>query len=84
MCNNKLAEVKSLQQAYYFKEVCHTMRAVYVPLDEASLRRLVELAEREKRRPQDQAAWLLEQALQGLDVVGDPPLSKREALRCSA
>lgn len=36
---------------------------LYVPIDPEFRDRLAELAKRERRRPQDQAAWLLQQAL---------------------
>lgn len=39
------------------------MQLLYVPLRRDALERLVELAQAEHRRPQDQAAWLLERAL---------------------
>ncbi len=48
------------------------MRLLYVPLSDDALKRLRETAEEARRRPQDQAAVLLERALglreqQGLD-----------------
>jgi hypothetical protein len=39
------------------------MRAIYVPIADHSLDRLTELAREERRRPKDQAALLLEQAI---------------------
>jgi hypothetical protein len=36
---------------------------VYVPLERELRERLAEVARRERRRPQDHAAWLLEEAL---------------------
>jgi len=41
------------------------MRLLYVPLSERSIDQLQQLAARERRRPQDQAAFLLDQALDG-------------------
>ncbi len=38
-------------------------RRVFVPLREAVIERLVHVAERERRRPADQAAYIIEQAL---------------------
>ena len=52
------------------------MRRVYVPLGQQSLERLIALAKAERRRPQDQAACLLEQALRELEQ------RKTEAERC--
>ena len=37
--------------------------AIYVQLPKESLKRLIEVAKQERRRPQDQAAMLLEAAL---------------------
>lgn len=39
------------------------MRAIYVPLRDDTLARLVEAARRERRHPRDQAALFLEQRL---------------------
>jgi len=43
------------------------MRQFFVRLREDELRRLVEIANAERRRPQEQAAWLLSRALRELD-----------------
>ena len=39
------------------------MQRLFVPLSPEALRRILELAQEERRRPQDQAAILLEDAL---------------------
>ena len=44
------------------------MRGLYVPADSAILERLRELARQERRRPQDQAALILERALGPLEA----------------
>ena len=41
------------------------MRLLYVPLKGEALERLCRLAEREHRQPREQAAYLLELALEG-------------------
>ena len=41
------------------------MRLLYVPLRAEALERLCRLAERERRQPREQAAYLLELALEG-------------------
>ena len=64
------------------------MRILYVPLDKATLARLVALARQERRRPQDQAAYLLERALLSRVVRKGPADSElaeqpeREVARC--
>jgi hypothetical protein len=43
------------------------VRLLYVPLKELAMERLRTIAERERRRPRDQAAVLLERALAAAD-----------------
>ncbi len=52
------------------------MRALYVPLQSDVLDKLTQLAQQERRRPQDQAAVLLERAL-----VARPPQEPRASER---
>jgi hypothetical protein len=47
------------------------MRAIYVPLSLTAKEALVELAEREFREPQDQAALLLTDALRRVGALND-------------
>ena len=61
------------------------MQRVYVPLRTQELERLVALAHQERRRPQEQAAFLISQALDASTVSGNPrddsrPLSRGEVL----
>ena len=55
-------------------EEANTM-PLYVPLRTDTLEKLRELARDEHRRPQDQAAWILERALAA--QAGDPPATRR-------
>jgi len=54
-------------------EEANTM-PLYVPLRTDTLEKLRELARDEHRRPQDQAAWILERALAAR--AGDPPATR--------
>jgi hypothetical protein len=50
------------------------MRMLYVPLSQQEREALIELAHAQRRRPQDQAAYLLGQALQSGEALAvDPP-----------
>lgn len=56
------------------------MRLLYVPLSDQALKGLIAQAEGQRRRPQDEAAILLEQALglrpmstRDIEVIGDQP-----------
>lgn len=40
------------------------MRALFVAVSDETLQQLQRLAEEERRRPRDQASWLLERAIQ--------------------
>ena len=46
------------------------MRLLYVPLSAELLARLCQIAERERREPREQAAYLLERALEPLQSSG--------------
>ncbi len=46
------------------------MRLLYVPLSPEMLARLCQIAERERRAPREQAAYLLERALERLSPSG--------------
>jgi hypothetical protein len=55
------------------------VRLLYVPVQPDTLDRLREIARRERRRPQDQAALILERALDSLEST-DPPSHEQSAL----
>ena len=61
------------------------MRLLYVPLSADMLARLCHLAERERRAPREQAAYLLERALEPLcPASGDLNAGARGTELCAA
>lgn len=60
------------------------MRRLLIPMSEKALYRLAEVAEKERREPRQQAAYLLELALGIADDRQPPVLNKNSNLEQSA
>jgi len=53
------------------------IRKVYIPLDVDERRALTKLAERERRDPRVQAAWIIRQYLEGLGLLPSASIANK-------